>query len=143
MYIYVRSFNQNKKIHKWTKWVFDRPFFYTRYISQTKIKVRNNQIWQLATYYNIIFYVPLTELNENISFCSVPPNVKCQDEPKFIVFYSTLLSLLSLFCFRCKKDKPTVKMLRNGTMVAVTQYCDTCQAKSFTWRSQPFVFGSI
>ena len=95
----------------------------------------------MATYYNIIFYVPLTELNENFSFCSVPPNVKCQDEPKFIVFYSTLLSLFSLFCFRCKKDKRTVKMLRNGTTVAVTQYCDACQAKSFTWRSQPFVFG--
>ena len=32
-------------------------------------------------------------------------------------------------------------MHRNGTMVTVQQFCEECGGKSFTWRSQPFVFG--
>ena len=74
-------------------------------------------------------------------FCSVPPNTKCQDEPKFIVFHSALLTLFSLFCFKCKTEKPKVKMHQNGTMVTVFQSCASCGVESFNWRSQPFVVG--
>ena len=71
----------------------------------------------------------------------MPTSARCQDEPKFIVFYSVLLRLFSMFCFKCKREKPKVKTEQNGTMVTVLQYCDACQGKSFTWRSQPFVLG--
>ena len=53
---------------------------------------------------------------------------------------STLLTLFSMFCFKCKTENPKVNMTQNGTMVTVRQYCKSC-GESFTWRSQPFVFG--
>ena len=73
--------------------------------------------------------------------CRVNPNTTCQEERKFIVFYSSLLTLFSLFCLNCKAEKPQVSMKQNGTMVTVQQHCTFCQGKSFTWRSQPFLFG--
>ena len=72
---------------------------------------------------------------------SVEPGTSPQDEPKFVVFYSMLLSLFSLFCFNCKADKPSVSMKKNGTMVTVIQTCSSCAGKSFTWHSQPFILG--
>jgi len=51
-----------------------------------------------------------------------------------------LLSLFSTFCFNCKKDKPTVSMVSNGTMVTVKQTCSNC-LDGFSWRSQPLVNG--
>ena len=63
-----------------------------------------------------------------------------QDEPKFIVFYSSLLTLFSLFCFNCKAGSPTVSMDRNGTMVTVHQHFQSCK-NDFKWRSQPFILG--
>ena len=74
-------------------------------------------------------------------FFSLPPDVKCQDEPKLIVFYNALLTLFSMFCFTCKSQGPKVRMEKNGTMVTVVQYCSDCQGKSFTWISQPYVLG--
>ena len=71
-------------------------------------------------------------------FYRVDIGTKLQDEPKFIVFYS---ALLTLFCFKCKSEKPVVKMERNGTMVTVYQHCTVCGQQPFKWRSQPFVLG--
>lgn len=72
--------------------------------------------------------------------CRVEPGTTYQDEPKFIVFYSALLSLFNLFCFKCKANSPQVSMKKNGTLVTVQQYCSHCSS-NFTWRSQPLVFG--
>ena len=74
-------------------------------------------------------------------FFSVPTDVKCQDEPKFIVFYNALLTLFAMFFFTCKSQSPKVRMEKNGTMVTVVQYCNVCLGKSFTWRSQPYILG--
>ena len=63
-----------------------------------------------------------------------------QDEPKFIVFYSALMTLFSISCFNCKSDHPTVSMSSNGTMVTVHQQCFSCRT-GFTWRSQPYILG--
>ncbi len=50
-----------------------------------------------------------------------------------------LLSLFSLFCFKCKKDNPTLEMSQTGTLVRVTELCNQCKC-SFTWSSQsPFL----
>ena len=67
---------------------------------------------------------------------------KPQDEPKFIVFYSSLLALFSMFCFKCKAEKPEVKMGQTGTMVTVEQRCASCHgSKQFKWQSQPCLLG--
>lgn len=52
-----------------------------------------------------------------------------------------LLSLFSLFCFKCKGSSPNVRSFKNGTMVTVVQDCERCGRDSFAWRSQPFVLG--
>ncbi|XP_015779720.1 PREDICTED: uncharacterized protein LOC107357593 [Acropora digitifera] len=70
----------------------------------------------------------------------VAPGTPCQDEPKFIVFYSALMTVFSLFCFICKTNNPKVSMDSCGTMVTVTQHCQSCK-KNFKWRSQPFILG--
>lgn len=62
-------------------------------------------------------------------------------EPQFVVFYGMLLSLFTMFCFICKKEKPRVIMKQNGTMVTVSQTCDTCGEDCFQWRSQPLLLG--
>ena len=49
-----------------------------------------------------------------------------------------LLSLFSMFCFRCKAGKPKVEMKQTGTMVTVLQHCKHCEGKPYTWRSQPY-----
>ena len=53
------------------------------------------------------------------------------------------MSLFSMFCFKCKSEKPSVSVKRNGTMAIVSQSCKSCGRNSFTWRSQPFVFGKF
>jgi len=70
----------------------------------------------------------------------VSPGTPCHDEPKFIVFYSALMTVFSLFCFICKTNNPKVSMDSCGTMVTVTQHCQSCK-KNFKWRSQPFILG--
>ncbi|CAH1242501.1 Hypp6778 [Branchiostoma lanceolatum] len=52
-----------------------------------------------------------------------------------------LVSLFSLFCFRCKEERPTVTVKMTGTMPIVTQSCTSCGEDSYAWPSQPFVFG--
>lgn len=61
-------------------------------------------------------------------------------EPKFLVFYSRLVSLFSMFCFKCRSSKPTVNVIKNGTMVSVVQNCPECGVEAFKWRSQPLIF---
>ena len=53
----------------------------------------------------------------------VEPGTTFDDEPKFIVNYSALLSLFNMFCFNCKSDSPPVSTKGNGTLVAVQQEC--------------------
>lgn len=74
-------------------------------------------------------------------YCSVEPGTSPFEEPKFIVFFSTLLALFSIFCFKCKERKPKVTMKQRGTMVIVKQHCLSCGGDPFIWRSQPFMFG--
>ena len=72
---------------------------------------------------------------------NVESETDCAEEPKFIVFYSMLVALFSLFCFNCKTENPGVTIKRNGTMATVTQSCQICSPlKSFTWQSQPLIF---
>ncbi len=68
------------------------------------------------------------------------PGTSSTDEPKFIVFYSMLLSIFSLFCFKCKYDSPSVTMKVYGTMASVHQRCNHC-GETFKWHSQPLVLG--
>ena len=64
------------------------------------------------------------------------------DEPKFVVFYSTLVSLFSLFCFNCRSPSPGVTVKKCGTMATVIQLCAMCgPKKQFSWRSQPYMLG--
>ena len=73
---------------------------------------------------------------------SIDENNPIQDEPKFIVFQSMLVALFSLFCFKCGEKKPTLELLKYGTMAKVTQACRKCK-EEFTWSSQPLVLGQI
>lgn len=73
--------------------------------------------------------------------CRVPENVEIQAEPKFVVFYSMLYTLFSMFCFKCRGQKPIVEMKKNGTMVTVHQSCSKCGPNCFKWQSQPFLQG--
>lgn len=71
--------------------------------------------------------------------CRVEQGTTLQEEPKFVVFYTQLLSLFS-FCFNCKAENPAVHMEQSGTMVKVFQNCNMCK-HIFQWQSQPFIFG--
>ena len=62
-------------------------------------------------------------------------------EPKFMVLYSCLMMLFSIFCFKCKGAKPTVESLKNGSMITVLQHCPNCGNNAFKWSSQPLMFG--
>ena len=66
----------------------------------------------------------------------VDPDTPAYEEPKFIVFYSMLLHLFTLFCFKCKASKPVATMKQDGTMVTVTQTCTQCRDQ-YIWKSQP------
>ena len=67
--------------------------------------------------------------------CRVEPGTDCKNEPKFIVFYTALLNIFSIFFFMCKTDSPRVSMKRNRTMVTVKN-CKSCTT-GFTWKNQP------
>lgn len=43
------------------------------------------------------------------------------------MFFSMLLSLFTMVCFKCKKGQPRA--------------CTTCGDNAFSWRSQPLIFG--
>ena len=67
---------------------------------------------------NHYVHVHVTSYNSfSFSFKKVEKNTSLESEPKFLVFYSMLLSLFSMFCFRCKAAKPKVEMKQTGTMV--------------------------
>ena len=51
-----------------------------------------------------------------------------------------LVSLFSMFCFKCRNCKPTVELIKNGTLVSVIQNCPKCGDEAFKWRSQPLIF---
>ncbi|XP_065067015.1 uncharacterized protein LOC135692760 isoform X2 [Rhopilema esculentum] len=71
----------------------------------------------------------------------IDQNATPEKEPKFIVFYTMLLQVFSILCFKCKKTKPGVRMEQNGTMVTVYQSCIECGKDCWKWRSQPYVLG--
>jgi solute carrier family 8 (sodium/calcium exchanger) len=62
-------------------------------------------------------------------------------EPKFMVFYLLLLSLFSMFCFKCRERAPAVTAFKTGTMVTLVQNCPSCGDSAFKWSSQPLVLG--
>ena len=74
-------------------------------------------------------------------FFRVDPGTPTYEEPKFIVFYTMLMSLFTMFCFKCKEKKPKASMKRSGTMVIVSQHCAKCGQNAFQWRSQPLLLG--
>lgn len=81
---------------------------------------------------------------ESFNFFRVDPDTPVQDEPKFIVFLTCLVTLFSMYCFNCKYEKPDIEVNKNGTMVTVVQHCKSCKEAGktpFKWCSQPFVFG--
>ena len=85
----------------------------------------------------------LTGINNNCVYFilySVNPETAPHSELKFIVFYSMLIILFSIFCFNCKEDKPQISMKKCGTMVIVKQECSKC-LDGFVWWSQPLVLG--
>ena len=75
-------------------------------------------------------------------FLRVEPGTPSYNEQKFIVFFSMLLSLFTMVCFKCKKSKPAATMKQRGTMVIVSQHCPKCGENAFHWRSQPLIFGN-
>ena len=80
----------------------------------------------------------------SLSYCfleRVDPEILCQDEPKFIVFYSMLVLIFSMFCFKCRCSKPSLTMKQQGTMVTVYQHCFSFWENAFVWWSQPLVLG--
>ena len=67
------------------------------------------------------------------------PGTQPCDGPKFIVFYGMLLSLFTMFCFKCKSSNAKVDIKRNSSMAVVTQCCSACgPMKTFWWNSLPF-----
>ena len=74
-------------------------------------------------------------------YYSVEEGTGPSNEPVFLVFYSSLLQLLGMFCFNCKAESPKVQVKRNGSMAIVQQTCSKCLKNNFTWRSQPLVLG--
>lgn len=89
----------------------------------------------LVISFSIIFIIAV------ILHFRVEPGTSCYEEPKFIVFFTKLLGLFSLFCFKCKGNKPKVTMTQKGTMVIVKQHCFRCGEDSYIWKSQPILWG--
>ena len=52
-----------------------------------------------------------------------------------------LVSLFTMFCFKCREEKPTISVKHNGTKVTVWQHCPKCGENAFKWDSQPLVLG--
>ena len=105
----------------------------------SKVERNNNLAVCKFFCFKLIFYITfLLNLFHHYLF-SVDPSTKPQDEPKFLFFYSMLLGLFQMFCFKCKEGNPSVKIKRIGSMATVVQSCDTC-GENFIWRSQPLMF---
>ncbi|CAB4011359.1 uncharacterized protein LOC110233295 isoform X1, partial [Paramuricea clavata] len=63
-------------------------------------------------------------------------------EPKFIVFFTQLLTLFK-FCHACKFDHPLIDVQENGTMAEVTSTCANPKCGRTTkWFSQPYMTGT-
>ena len=75
----------------------------------------------------------------HFKFCRVDSDTPGYDEPKFIMFYSMLLQLFTMFCFNCKGNSPKARMRQCGTLVKVTQTCSQCN-QEYSWKSQPTVW---
>lgn len=69
--------------------------------------VRVQWPWLLCLYMKtvdcIYLFFPFT-----VTLCRMDENHSAETEPKFLVFYSMLLSLFSMFCFKCKANLPSV-----------------------------------
>ena len=82
-------------------------------------------------------YSPPPPINALVSpLPGTPPH----EEPKFLVFYTMLFNVFTMFCFQCKSANPKVSMKRNGTMTVI-QTCSKCMKMPFIWQSQPYVLG--
>lgn len=79
---------------------------------------------------------PKLEICLHFNFYRVDPETPAYEEPKFIVFYSMLLQLFTLFCFKCKASGPSATMRQHGTMVTVIQSCSQC-LDQYVWKSEP------
>ena len=78
----------------------------------------------------------------HFKFCRVDSDTPGYDEPKFIMFYSMLLQLFTMFCFNCKGNSPKATMRQCGTLVKVLQTCSQCH-QEYSWKSQPTVLGKF
>ncbi|XP_041463201.1 uncharacterized protein LOC121414191 [Lytechinus variegatus] len=64
----------------------------------------------------------------------IPPH----KEKKYIVFESKLLELLQ-FCPSCKSSNVSLVKREVGSLLSVTRECLSCDQKSTTWESQPWI----
>ncbi|CAB4039763.1 Hypothetical predicted protein, partial [Paramuricea clavata] len=103
--------------------------------------LRNDPDWNVEDELDLDDRKDTVEFNEkNQDYSTASP----QEEPKFPVFLSCLVSNFSMFCFNYKSEKPLLQVSKSGTMVTIEQCCKECQkdgVQPFKWHSQPFVFG--
>lgn len=104
-------------------------------MTSRKTKVNSLELLGVLQFLSNLFLLNLTSLIAGLR------TVLARMNPSSSFFYSRLLAIFSLFCFKCKEGKPEVNMKRNGTMVTVYQDCRRCGAKSFEWKSQPLILG--
>ena len=104
------------------------------------------EIHVIHSYYQVntlvvtfLYIVHFLLLNFFSSF-SIDQKLPAEDEIKFIVFQSMLISLFTMFCFKCHHKEPSVEMFKKGTIVQVLQTRDKCN-NSFKWSSQPLLLG--
>lgn len=90
-------------------------------------------------------YICFSKINQckYVFLYSLNETHKNAREPKFLVFYSFLMTLFSFFCFKCKVAKLSVVSLKNGSMITVLQHCPNCGNNAFKWSSQPLMFGKF
>ena len=87
-----------------------------------------------------LLFNKINGLQSLIFSCRIEGGTTPGEEPKFIVFWSKLVALFSLFCFHCKSPSPSATVNVNGTMATVRQTCQSCNV-GYTWSSQPLVHG--
>ena len=75
-----------------------------------------------------------------LSFRVFAKDTNIRTEPKFIVFFTSLLALFK-FCPNCKADDPLVEVYEAGTMAQVKCTCtnEACKNKETIWNSQPYL----
>ncbi|CAB3999731.1 Hypothetical predicted protein [Paramuricea clavata] len=74
--------------------------------------------------------IPANEESRNV--IRVDASTTSVDEPKFIVFYQSLLALFSLFCFNCKAEKPEVRMEQNEYVTCIKKVLLTLSKEDLT-----------